>query len=229
MGWSSHHKRYFDECQAINFLFQWAARHAIEFYGINKNKIKVVPFGANLEITHTLEDIKKIIQARPRHCIKLLFIGKQWYRKGGDIVLEIAKELHATGHAVELTLVGGGVPNDVKLPPYVKNLSMISKKLPGGCELLHQLYQQHHFLFMPSRAEAFGIVFCEANAYGMPCITSNVGGIPEVVIDNMNGKNFSLGTTAREYCDYIVNLTHNYHAYEALALSSFNEYQNRLN
>lgn len=215
------------------FSSQWAARNAVELYGAAKDKIRVVPFGANLDISHTHADVKNMIRARSKKCIKLLFVGKQWHGKGGDIVLRIAKALDEAGHLVEVTLVGC-YPNEKKSPPkdlpsYVKCEGFISKKTSAGIDKLKQLYQESHLFFMPSRGEAFGITYCEANAYGVPCIATCVGGIPDVIHDGVNGMKFSLEATVTDYCDYIVNLMSDAEQYEALALSAFNEYKTRLN
>jgi len=210
------------------FSSHWAARTAIEQHGVAKNKVRVVPFGANLEITHNLTDLKTIIANRSKDTIKLLFVGKEWHRKGGDIVLAIADRLHKSNHSVEVTLVGAA-PAKKMLPSYVRHIPFISKNTDKGLMQLKRLYQDAHFLFVPSRAEAYGIVFCEANAFGVPCITTYVGGIPEIVKDNINGMTFSLEATAQDYCDFIVDTFSDKNKYEELALSSFNEYQTRLN
>lgn len=209
------------------FSSQWAARSAIELHGIAKEKISVVPFGANLAIDHNLDDVKTMIKARSNECIKLLFVGKNWYRKGGDIVLTVANALHASGYPVELTIVG--CKFNIPLPSFVNCIEFLYKKNNADIDLLKRLYREAHFFMMPSRAEAFGIVFCEANAFAVPCITTYVGGIADVVKDNINGMTFSLEATIKEYCDYIINLMDNKPQYEALALSAFNEYQTRLN
>jgi len=209
------------------FSSKWAARSAIELHGVKKEKVHVIPFGANLKVTHTVDDVKEMIKARPHDCIKLLFVGTQWFRKGGDVVLLIAEALHAAHHRVEVTLVGSK-PKNTNLPDYVKYIPFISKNTEAGREAIKRLYQENHFLFVPSRAEAFGIVFCEANAFGVPCISTYVGGIGEIIKDDINGKTFSLEATVKDYCDYIVNAVQPEY-YENLALSAFNEYQTRLN
>lgn len=209
------------------FSSEWAARTAVEFYGISTNKIKVVPFGANLDITHTLADVKKIIKARSRSCIKLLFIGKEWYRKGGDIALSVTEELHKSGNKVELTIVGCESPQ--RLPPYAKRLGFLSKNNPQDLETLIGLYKESHFLILPTTADCCPVVFAEANAFGLPCITTYVGGITTAVKDNINGMTFSLEATPKQYCDYIINLMDNYAKYESLSLSTYNEYETRLN
>jgi glycosyltransferase involved in cell wall biosynthesis len=40
---------------------------------------------------------------------------------------------------------------------------------------------------MPSKDESFGVAAVEASATGLPVVASNVGGIPEVVVDNVTG------------------------------------------
>jgi len=63
----------------------------------------------------------------------------------------------------------------------------------------------------------------------LPNLTSYIGGISTVVKDNVNGMTFALDAQADVYCDYIENLMADRKRYEELALSSFNEYQTRLN
>ncbi len=210
------------------FSSHWAARAATELHGIPVDRIRVVPFGPNLDISHSLADVRAMIKARPSRPIKLLFVGKDWYRKGGQLVLDVAATLHAAGLPVELTLVGK-YPDLKPLPSYVRCEAYLSKKDPAAMDKLKKLYREAHFLVLPTMAETFGMVFCEASAFGVPSLTTFVGGIPDVVKDHVNGMKFSLEATANDYCDYIVKLMDNYEQYEALALSSFNEYQTRLN
>ena len=211
------------------FSSDWAARSALELYGISADKVKVVPFGANILCEHTTQDIRDMLQARSRDTVKLLFLGKHWDRKGGDIVFRVAKALHQAGQKVLVNFVGCHPPKDVEIPPYIHCHGFISKRTPEGVARITQLLRESHFLFVPSRAEAFGIVFCEASAFGLPSLTSYVGGISTAVRDNFNGKTFALDATPEAYCNYIMNLMQHYSQYEELALSTFNEFTTRLN
>lgn len=228
--WEGHAltKTCLTNAKLLIFSSEWAARTAVELYGVSKQKIKVVHFGANIDVNHSLHDVNNIIQGRSKDCLKLLFIGKDFNRKGGDIALEIADQLFSQGYAIELTMIGCDFKNR-KLSPYVKSLGLLSKKNPNDLQTLIELYKQSHFLILPSRADACPISFAEANAFGVPCITSTVGGIPDAIIDDINGKTFSLESPIKDCCDYMVNLFNHYPRYAALALSSFNEYQTRLN
>lgn len=216
-------------CQLAIFASDWAAQNAIQLYGTNKNKVKVVPFGANLDAFPNYLDIKNMIKQRSQNKIKLLFLAKSWERKGGDIVLSVADALYAQGYHVELNIVGYYPPKHQQLPAYVNCLGFISKHTALGKQKLLSLFAENHFLFVPSRAEAYGIVFCEANAFAMPCLTTYVGGISTIVKDDINGKTFALDAPLNNYCDYIINVMNNRSRYESLALSAYHEFTTRLN
>ena len=91
------------------------------------------------------------------------------------------------------------------------------------------LFCESHFLVIPTRADCTPVVFPEACSFGLPCITTNVGGIATVIKDGVNGRMFSKGADVSEYCKYIYGVFNDRSAYEQLAFSAFNEYQRRLN
>lgn len=216
-------------CTYAVFSSDWAARTAIEIYGVDKDKVKVIPFGANIHCQHTTNDIQAMLATRSRNTVKLLFLGKHWDRKGGEVVFNVAKTLHAAGQSVEVNFVGCMPPAGTDIPNYIKCHGFISKRTPEGVEKITRLLRESHFLFVPSRAEAYGIVFCEANAFGLPCLTSHVGGISTIVKDNINGMTFALDAPTSIYTQYIMQLMQNYSEYEKMAFNAFHEYQTRLN
>ncbi|MEP0754193.1 glycosyltransferase family 4 protein [Trichocoleus sp. Lan] len=220
-----------NKCDLVIYWSDWAAQTAINIYGIAPSKVKVVPSGANISCTRTTADIHNLVESRASNPCKLLFLGVDWYRKGGDVALEVAKELNRRGLSTELTIVGcQPMTNEsLSLPIYVKSLGFINKSTTEGEKRIQKLLADSHFLILPSRAECYGVVFCEANSFGVPCLATNVGGIPTIIKDNLNGRTFAIDAHISEYCNYILSMLENYKEYKKLALSSFNEYQNRLN
>ena len=218
-----------NRCTLAIYSSDWAAQAAINGYQVSPEKVKVVPFGANIECNRSEVDIRMIVDSRPTNKGQLLFLGVSWYRKGGDIALKVAKELNKIGLDTELTILGCLPEVDEPLPKFAKYLGFISKATPEGRNKINRFLAESHFLILPSRAECYGIVFCEANSFGVPCLSTNVGGIPTIIKDSVNGKTFANGTNIVEYCTYISNLFADYSQYKELALSSFNEYQTRLN
>jgi glycosyltransferase involved in cell wall biosynthesis len=218
-----------EKCKLAIYSSEWAAKTAIENYQVAQSKVKVVPFGANIECDRSLDGIKAIVDSRPSSQCNLLFLGVDWFRKGGDIALEVARELNRQGLNTKLTVVGCQPITNKPLPPFVKSLGFISKHTNEGREKIDKIISESHFLVLPSQAECYGIVFCEANSFGVPCIATDVGGITTVIKDDLNGKTFSKDANIADYCAYISNLFSDYSRYKSLALSSFNEYQSRLN
>lgn len=216
-------------CSLAIYASDWAAETAIENYQVTASKVKVVPFGANIECNRNLEDVKDIVLARPHDRCKLLFIGVDWYRKGGDIALNVAKELNDQGLKTELHVVGCEPEIGEPVPEFLASHGFLSKSHREGRDRINRLLAESHFLILPSRAECFGIVFCEASSFGVPSLATNVGGIPTAVKEGFNGKTFSIDTSVQDYCTYISYLMSDYSRYQQLALSSFGEYETRLN
>ncbi len=217
------------KCQLAIYSSDWAAQAAISHYGVDKSKVKVVPFGANIEVKYDEPEVRAAISARPTNLCKLLFLGVDWYRKGGDVALKVATVLNKAGLNTELTIVGCQPISEDTLPDFVKPLGFISKSTDLGKARIARLIAESHLLIIPSLADCTPIVLCEANAVGVPCLSTNVGGIPTIVKDNFNGKTFDVTADPQEYCNYILNLFTNYSNYLELALSSFHEYESRLN
>ncbi len=207
----------------------WAAQSAINYYGADKSKVKVVSFGANLQHNYSVDKVKSLIESRPSNQCKLLFLGVEWYRKGGDVALKLAQELNKAGLNTELNIVGCQPLTEETLPDFVKPLGFISKYTEEGQTRIAQLIAESHFLLLPSLADCTPIVLCEANSLGVPCLTTDVGGIPTVIRDNINGMKFRVNADITQYCTYIASLFSNYSNYKDLALFSLKEYEERLN
>lgn len=218
-----------DQCQIIIYASDWGAKKAIHQYNLNPNKVKVIPWGANLEEYRTIEDIYQIIASRPKEPCKLLHLGVEWFRKGGDIALEVTKMLNERGLKTELLIAGNPPMTSKPIPNYVKYFGYLKKSIKEERDKLNHLMESAHFLILPSKADCSPHVLCEANAFGLPCLTTNVGGISTIIKDGLNGKKFTVETSASEYCNYILELMTHYDRYKSLALSSFQEYQTRLN
>ncbi len=216
-------------CTLAIFSSEWAAATALENYQVDPLKIKVVPFGGNFACNRTREDIDKLLISRSTKELKLLFFGIDWHRKGGDLAIEIAKKLNKQGLKTELTIVGCYPLVEEALPDFVKVHGFIDKTSEAGLDRIKKVLSETHFLIHPARAEAFGCVLPEANSFGIPCLTTNVGGIPTVIKDNINGRLFAPTDGIDSYSDFIMKSFANYEGYKDLARSSFQEYQARLN
>ncbi len=208
----------------IIFSSLWAKRNAISHYGIDSSKIKVVEFGANLI---KVPEKETILIPEKMGC-NLLFIGKDWKRKGGTKTVEIFKLLKKRNFSCTLTIIGCN-PDLDNLDPDVKIVPFIDKSKEKDAQLLHQIMLKAHFFLFPTNFDCFGIVFCEVSAYGIPSITANVAGVGQVVRDGKNGYLLSSDASAGEYADLIETLFEDKKRYDNLRKSSREEFDKRLN
>jgi glycosyltransferase involved in cell wall biosynthesis len=214
-------------CELAIYSSEWAAASAINNYQVDREKIKVVPYGANLSCNPSIEDAQRTIASRNLVVQKLLFVGVDWYRKGGDQALLVASRLNQQGVDVELHVVGCEPP--VRVPHFVKTHGFVSKATRDQRQVLSRLFKEASFLLHPAGAESFGIVVAEANAFGVPALTTNVGGLSAVVRDGRNGQKFDRVAFVEQCAAYITQMRSSKEQYYQLCNSSFNEYATRLN
>lgn len=172
---------------------EWAARTCLENYQVDAAKVKVVPYGANLENEPSLQQIKGIIQTRLMQSCHLVFIGTEWERKGGDLALDLATTLHQSGLPVELKIIGCKPPARFTLPDYAKVVGYVDTSTSAGQETYKAQLAEAHFLILPTRADCSPRVLYEAGAMGVPSLTTNVGGIASIIQPGVNGDMFSPG------------------------------------
>jgi glycosyltransferase involved in cell wall biosynthesis len=215
------------KCRLAIFSSEWAADSAIKFYNVDRKKVRIVPWGANIICNRNVQDINSIIKNKNYDICKLLFVGLDWNRKGGALAVNVADQLNQKGIKTELHVIGCNPEGS--LPAFVKLHGFISKKNEEGRISFDKLMSESHFFILPSKAEMFGVVFAEASSFGLPSLATRVGGIPSAIHDGINGQTFPLNEGPEEYCAYIEKLMSSRKEYEKLAMSSFREYSGRLN
>jgi glycosyltransferase involved in cell wall biosynthesis len=208
---------------------EWAARAAVEQHGADPARVVVIPFGANLGSDNRRPGILAAIARRPADLIRLLFVGRHWQRKGGDVVVATAMCLAAHGHPVVLDVVGCELPGQYRDVPWIRAHGLLQQTVSGDMVTLRQLYAEAHFLFVPSRAEAYGLTFTEACAFGVPAVATQTGGIPAIVRHGDNGLLLPLDAQPSEYADAIVATFSDPARYAAMAHRAFDEFERRLN
>jgi glycosyltransferase involved in cell wall biosynthesis len=221
-------QRALDRCARAIFSSDWAADSARLHYRVNPAKTCVVPFGANLQEPPKLEDVREMVRQRPMRPCRLLLVGVEWQRKGVDLAIQAATLLDAAGIECTLTIVGCSPPVGQTYPRFVEIIPFIRKRTSEDRRRLNELYARSHFFIMPSRAEAFGIVFAEASTFGVPCLAAQVGGLSSVILTGVNGELFPLAAGGEAYADWIRETIADEGRYRALAIRAAEDAATRL-
>jgi glycosyltransferase involved in cell wall biosynthesis len=205
---------------------EWARDSAIGHYGAEPDKVKIVKFGANVkELPILTEDYFRI--KFEGHC-RLLFVGKEWQRKGGDIALSAFQILQSSGMKITMDIVGCD-PFKSSPPKGITVYKNIQKNDPSQFTLFNELFAHASFFILPTRAEAFGLVFAEAAAFATPVLATNTGGIGSVVEDNETGKLFPLDAGGKEYAQAVTNLWNNKRKMKEMGTAARKKYNSELN
>jgi glycosyltransferase involved in cell wall biosynthesis len=221
--------RALSNCRLAIYSSEWAAKSAIHAHRGAPARIHVLPFGANLESTLTDAELETLIPLRQAMPWRFLLVGVDWTRKGVDIVLDVVRELNRRGYPSELVVAGCQPPVSIgSLPFYLRLEGFLDQRTRKGEVRLGELYRSASFYFMPSLAEAFGIVFCEAASFGVPCLATDTGGIPSLVENGVNGRRFAPGTSTADYIEFILS-TMNSGSYQNLSRQSLMVSRKRLN
>jgi glycosyltransferase involved in cell wall biosynthesis len=167
------HLELFASGAGVLAMSQWNARALVDRGLVPEDRVRVVHAG----ISATPPVVERGAPGR-----RLLFVGRDFFRKAGDLVVAAVQQLRAGGDAVTLTVVGPDAwPLPGAVPDGVRFLGRLSSTETGA------LYVEHDAFVMPSRFEAFGIVFAEALAAGIPCIARDAFAMPEIVSDGVDG------------------------------------------
>jgi glycosyltransferase involved in cell wall biosynthesis len=189
-----YHQQLVDIAQDPRIFFIAVSQHIMGralALGIPKSKIKVLHIGID---AHAFAPSEIPFSERP---MKVLFIGRLVEKKGAAFLIHAMQRVQAEHPAARLVLVGDG--------PLRTELERLSAQLgvnaefrgvltPG--EIRRELADTRVFC-LPSitaengDAEGFGLVLLEAQACGVPVVTSAVGGVDEGMIEGQTGFGFA--------------------------------------
>ncbi len=209
------------------YASEWAARSAIEQHGADPAKVHVVPFGPNLDDPPSREEVFEAIAGRSRKTCKLLYIGYDWERKQGDLVVRIHRELRRLDIPSELMIIGSepDIQGDLS---GIRILGMLDKVRPDHMQAMADALRDAHFMVVPSKAECYGMVYAEASAHGLPSVALKVGGVPTVVKAGHNGELFAPEVGPATIAAYIADTWRDPDRYRELAHASRDHYEQEL-
>lgn len=203
----------------------WAAESAIRDYGAAPDRVHVVPWGANLELAPPPDGARR---PRAQGPVRLLFVGVDWREKGADIALEAHRILRARGIDSAITICGCTPPAPVETAG-VTIVPFLDKTDEADRRRLARLYEEADLFILPTRADCYGIVFCEAAAYGLPSLAPATGGVPSALADGESGVLLPPEAGGAAYADAVARLLECPERLAALRLSSRAAYETRLN
>ncbi len=169
-GWFERERRVYRGAAAICSFSAHTAASFVRHYGVARERVHVVGAGANVfpDEVERRDDGETI-----------LFIGVDFLRKGGAVLVEAFRRLRRRRPTARLLVAG---PRQrLRLPPGAVQLGFV------GFDELPALCAQASVFALPTLREPFGIAYLDAMACGLPCVGTRLAAVPEIVRHGLTG------------------------------------------
>lgn len=173
--------RVYRRASVIFTMSERLRRSFIEDFGIAPERLVTVHCGPNVDIP--APDPQRGPPAEPT----ILFVGRDFERKGGPLLLTAFEEVRRRLPAARLRIVGGRPSRRAAPPPGVEYLGFLSRDTSRGVSAMDAAYRSASVFCIPTRFEPFGTSFVEAMMYGLPCVGPSMWAVPEIIVDRETG------------------------------------------
>lgn len=152
---------------------------------VSKDNIFICPNGIEQTVFQTIEHEQAEVP-------QILFLSNLLLDKGVMVLLDALRSLKMTGSVFRCVFVGNESKdiNSEIFRSHVNDLGLndcVSFLGPLYGDYKNAIFRQSDIFVLPSFNEAFPLVLLEAMQYSLPIVTTNIGGIPDIVTDDMNG------------------------------------------
>jgi glycosyltransferase involved in cell wall biosynthesis len=175
--------------------------------GVAEAIVHEIPNGIDTEV-FTPVDAQKKRELKSRLALPnkrvFLYTGRLAKGKGLEHLLEVWKKLVVRFPEIHLVLVGGGqgypLSCEHQLKDFVRKNGLVSTVcFPGNVKNVNEYLQASDFFILPSQIENVSLSLIEALSSELPCIASSVGGILDIIDDEVNGILVPYGDEDRLY------------------------------
>lgn len=164
----------------IIFVSEAGRQSYIRNFNIDEDKTEVVYNG--------IEIPDFCMSERDRNYYRLTYIGRVEEIKGIHLLIAAVKKFLEHHYPVKLWIIGDGEQR-LKLEEQAAKLNLgdTIDFLGTQRNIAEYLSQTDVFVYPSICEEVFGISIVEAMSYGVPCVSNRVGGIPEIIVNGVNG------------------------------------------
>lgn len=170
-AWRAREEAVYRGAAAIFAMSAFVKESLVRDYGVEEERVHVVGAGPNVEPAPAA--------AGGEREKAILFVGRDFASKGGPDLLDAFARVRRDHPDASLWIVSSSAP--AALPERAVFLGTL------GAAPLARLYARASVFALPTLREAFGLVFLEAMAFGVPVVATAIEAIPEIVADGETG------------------------------------------
>jgi glycosyltransferase involved in cell wall biosynthesis len=175
-------RRVYESAAGIFTFSEYVRQSFLRDYRLAPERVITVHAGPNFDPESIAPPTRGLDAA---HAPTILFVGREFDRKGGPVLLEAFRRVRAAVPNAKL-LIAGPKTLDVQ-EPGVEFLGYLQKSEPAEAARLAAAFADADVFCLPTRHEPFGIVVLEAMFNGLPVVATDIWAIPEMVVDGETG------------------------------------------
>lgn len=166
-------RMFLSRCSLVWTMSRWTAQ-GLRRQGVAEDKLWIHAPGCAISNSAPPE--------RDWRAPHLLFVGKDWVRKGGPLLVEAFRKFRRHFPSSALTIIGCSprVNGDG-----IRVLGFLDKQNPAHATVLADAYREATIFCMPSAWESTGIVYMEAAQHGLPVVMLAGQGREDIFLDSM--------------------------------------------
>lgn len=177
-------KHVYSELNHICTMSDYLRRSMIEDFGVDESRVSNIGVGVNFDIP------PQSILPEQKKTFDLVFVGREFERKGGETILQAFNLLKDQYQQLTLHIIG---PSEASLSKYdldtnkVKCYGFLDRRNKRDVEIFQNVLANASIGLFPTLFDAFGIPVLEKFSYEIPCITTDILAMPELVKEGETG------------------------------------------
>lgn len=175
----AHEARVYAQASRIVTMSHQLRESFIRDFGLPEDRLVTVHVGPNVSIAD-----EEVPPRAPDVPPTILFVGRDFGRKGGNVLLEAFEHVRREIPNARLRMIGSA---RTKAPAGVEFLPFQSRDTATGRRAMDHAYRTADVFCLPTRFEPFGTSFVEAMLYGLPCVGPRAWAVPEIILDGTTG------------------------------------------
>jgi glycosyltransferase involved in cell wall biosynthesis len=171
---------------ALSTVSEYSKRDMVKFYGIDADRINVVPEGVDTQVFHPIRDAAELSDFRTKIFRKdvpfIVYVGKPTERRNLSALIRAFAELKRDGYPHKLLICGASLPGSSPFRKVIEELRLESEVAILDYvthEEMPLVYNAASLFIYPSSYEGFGMPVLEAMACGAPVIALDNTAFPE--------------------------------------------------
>ena len=177
----AHQERMLSWVEIVVTPFSYAADFIAHDFGYPRERITAYGYGPTMSLTGIRPpSISRYAAAN------VLFVGRDWERKGGPLVFDALQHLRKKIPHATLTIIG---PEIAPVQSEgIRFVGFIDKTTEAGVQNSVSACEEASVFCMPTHCEPWGLVFSEAVAAGLPIVSFNDWSLPDIVEGGVAGR-----------------------------------------